>query len=401
MISFDGSSSAPGAALEARGKEEEQARGKEEEQGETAFDPAEGLRKRGFAVVSHMLIELRLDDLQAEFRETVGNFPEYSRAQLPFVLGGFSALGNPASFHNPFVRKIRQWCMAIVVQDLFRGLVHSDPSLRDHKIEQVIDRMLYRERGKTPVAETWHRDITPVTVAGDLVFGGWINLNSEPQYFSCVPGTHLEPRPAGAGTGFSQIPKEQHAAYKKRARLVAIPPGGILVFYEHLVHEVVARKYPVDMMRLFLGWRLTTDNRSIVTALSQLPEARKIPGQPDHVLRPLDELLEAQAVIPLKSGQGSPMVSKLHTTQFIESHWVPFSQNFLPAVKVWHEIKSKSAQKYGQRFLVVPRFMKSLREYGFQLFDAYSQNEQLMYKPSLGVRVLMPGREHLFQDVHL
>ncbi len=291
--------------------------------------------------------------------------------------------------------------MAIVVQELFQGLVHSDPSLKSHKIEQVIDRMLYREKGKTPVAETWHRDITPVVVAGDFVFGGWINLNSEAQYFSCVPGTHLDPRPAGAGAGFSQIPKEEHAAYKKRSKLVVIPPGAILVFYEQLVHEVVARKYPVDMMRIFLGWRLTTDNRSIVTALSQLPEAQKIPGQPYHVLQPLDDLLDAQAAMPLKSGQGSAMVSKLHTTQFIVSHWVPFSENFVPAITKWHEIKSKSAQKYGQRFLVVPRFMESLRDYGFQLFPAYSQNERLMYQPSSQVRVLMPGCDRLFQDLHL
>ena len=29
---------------------------------------------------------------------------------------------------------------------------------------------------------------------GDRIFGGWLNLDTDPQYFSHVPGTHAAPR---------------------------------------------------------------------------------------------------------------------------------------------------------------------------------------------------------------
>ena len=58
-----------------------------------------------------------LDELNSEFDAACHSFPEYARTSanknkdgkdILYVLGGFAAFGNPASFHNTFVRKLRQ-----------------------------------------------------------------------------------------------------------------------------------------------------------------------------------------------------------------------------------------------------------------------------------------------------
>ena len=56
--------------------------------------------------------------LQKEFHQTLLSFPEYSRhtTEPIYVLGGFAAFGNPASFHNPLVRKIRLKCREEIIK---------------------------------------------------------------------------------------------------------------------------------------------------------------------------------------------------------------------------------------------------------------------------------------------
>ena len=65
-----------------------------------------------------VLDEQKLMRARHDFTRTLQAFPEYKRSlhnpdqtaggnPLVYVLGGFAALGNPASFHNPFVREMR------------------------------------------------------------------------------------------------------------------------------------------------------------------------------------------------------------------------------------------------------------------------------------------------------
>jgi hypothetical protein len=51
-----------------------------------------------------------IESTRGRFLDTARGFPEFQNVekQFQFVAGGFSALGNPASFHNPFVREMRQ-----------------------------------------------------------------------------------------------------------------------------------------------------------------------------------------------------------------------------------------------------------------------------------------------------
>ena len=68
------------------------------------------LNKNGFVVlrVDWMTFDWR-EQARADFRETLQSIPEFTKDHTlndAFVLGGFAALGNPSSFHNPFVRRM-------------------------------------------------------------------------------------------------------------------------------------------------------------------------------------------------------------------------------------------------------------------------------------------------------
>ncbi|CAM9890243.1 unnamed protein product [Ectocarpus sp. 6 AP-2014] len=217
-------------------------------------------------------------------------FPEFLPGTNKFIQGGFSALGNPASFHNPVVRRFREWAHAIVVDKVFRGTVAKKKAIdgMDWKLEQKVERMTIRNSGETPSKESWHRDQAVIaTTPSDIVMGGWINLDPVPQYFSCVLRSHL----TGVNTngGFVKVSKEKAAEIKERklSTKIQIPPGGILVFAENIIHEVLAKKLKYRMVRLHTAWRLT-------------------PG-PSVMSEEMRDQFERQAPVTIKSGQSPPM----------------------------------------------------------------------------------------------
>lgn len=160
-------------------------------------------------------------------------FPEFLPGTEQFVKGGFAALGNPASFHNPVVRTYREWAMAIVINAVFRETVAKKKAQdsQDWKLEQKVERMTIRQPEEKPSRESWHRDEAVIaTTPFDCVYGGWINLDPVPQYFSCVLGSHR----TGVTTngGFVKVSEEEAARIKDLdlSTKIEIPPGGILVF---------------------------------------------------------------------------------------------------------------------------------------------------------------------------
>ena len=174
-----------------------------------------------------------------------------------YVLGGFAALGNPASFHNPFVRNLRQIALKAVLP-LFNKLDRKG----DVNLEVLPDRMMYRSSGQVPVKETWHRDVMSTNTAmniqtglqdGDEIYGGWINLDKKPQYLSCVPGSHLGVSLHNLKQGFVTIKKDYIDEINKYKYAFPIPPGHMVVFPQYLIHEVVAKKLDYTSMRLFTG----------------------------------------------------------------------------------------------------------------------------------------------------
>ena len=290
------------------------------------------LQEHGYTVIP----AFKDDALRQEFINTCQSFPEYkSHEQL--VLGNFAALGNPASFHNPFVRKMRLRSMEIVRAANVIPMVSEK-----HKLAQIIDRMMYRKRGLKPTAESWHRDEAKHTNPDDVVYGGWINLDPTPQYFSCIPGTHRVAKTHHGG--FAKVdPKTIDTRGKKK---IEIKPGHILIFNEDLIHEVLSTPSKNDMCRLFLGWLVTTSDDTIIPDI-------------EHILR-------VQAVVPLKSGQVPPMYAKLHWTNW-HQRLVAFSENF-------HESCIESKKRKEDTVRVVHRNMKSLRDLGY-MYPPYMQDE--------------------------
>lgn len=168
-----------------------------------------------------------------ELLKEATTFPEFLPGTTKFVLGGFAALGNPSSYHNPVVRKFREWALAIVIEKVFRETAANKKAMdsRDWKLEQKVERMTIRQPGETPSKESWHRDEAKImTTPDDTVYGGWINLDPVPQFFSCVVGSHK----TGVTTngGFVKVSKEEAAEIKDNnlSTKIEIPPGGILIF---------------------------------------------------------------------------------------------------------------------------------------------------------------------------
>ncbi len=344
---------------------------------------ADQLFQEGVVVIEDPFFAANIGTLRQEFEAALVSFPEYQQHPLlnqlnkdqTYVLGGFSALNNPASFHNPFVRKLREWCMASLIEHLFRDFCaqHLDDT---YQLEHIIDRMLARPPKLSPSAESWHRDEAPLAAASDLTFGGWINLDKDDQFFSCVKGTHKAQR---GKNGFGKISKSEGEAFQKRKTSVRIPPGGMIVFFEHIVHEVVATKKSHPSIRLFLGWRFTKSHTPLIAGL--------------------DALLQNQSVMPLKSGQIPPMSAKLHWT-----NWRPILEKWSRGMmqpQCLEEKRVESGTKKGDKHLVVHQHMRSLAEYGFPLYHKYSPPEIRMLKPHRTFSLLVPGKSRLRRQVSL
>ncbi len=314
---------------------------------------------------------LILDAARTDFKAALASFPEFKQPPTDgvFVLGGFAALGNPASFHNPFVRRFREGQLASAID-----LVFSHPNYTGYKIEKLFDRMLYRKPGATPSAETWHRDESVGSVPRDLVFGGWTNLSSETEYFSCVPGTHKQQR---GELGFARIPSSQHAKYKKKSCKIMIRPGETVLFYEHIVHEVLAAKAKSFRMRVFCGFRLTFEDGSL---------------QPD-----LQTVFDKQAVPLLKSAQVPRMWAKLHWCNWRDKIKA-FSERFVDAAKT--KMTVKSGKEKGKEITVVHACLPSLEEMGLNKYPQYTDVERSIYKPC-NSHILRPFGTERYKFMHM
>ncbi|CAN0113866.1 unnamed protein product, partial [Ectocarpus sp. 12 AP-2014] len=306
--------------------------------------------------------------------DEASNFPEFKKGTTKFVMGGFAALGNPSSFHNPTVRKFRQWAVSLVVGGVLKHLIALTG--KPYGVEQFIGRMMIRLRGETPSSESWHRDESTIAFADDRFFGGWINLDDTSQHFSCVPRTHMTT--TTSHKGFAKISQEEARKHKKNKERVEIPSGHILVFYENIVHEVLSTKATSTLARLHLGWRLTTSS-----------------GMRPDVL----PTIENQGIAKIKSGQMPPMHVVLHWT-----NWADALQKWSVASlqkQCLIQRDFKTGGRKGEKLKVVERFMRSLREYKLPMYEKYTADELKLYQPSTSWRVLKPGSDSAYVRVKL
>ena len=232
--------------------------------------------------------------------------------------------------------------------------------------------MMYRVYKEKPTAESWHRDEAPNSLKNDKIFGGWWNLDSKDQYFSCVPGTH---KVVDTHSGFNQITTEESESYKEKKEKIVVPPGHIIIFYEKIVHEVFGKSSPKDgIVKLFLGWRLTNSKKSLIDQKLEQPV--------------LKDYLKTQAVIPLKSGQIPHLYTNYHWTRF-RSKIEQFSEKFKHVCK--ENKKVKSGKEKDKSFLVIHQEMKSLEEYNLEKYPDYSEDEIKMHYPNKRWTILKPN----------
>ena len=311
-----------------------------------------GMAAEYFAGAPEFSEEFRNGTLLPQLRHA---FPGAKECELRSMqAGGFGALGLASSFHCPFVRHVRA-CVHGVAKAAIVGQYREHGVGIPSRFEQDIDRLGVRSAGQKPTAESWHRDESAGAVPGDLVFGGWVNLSSHVESFSCVPGTQ---RP-GQNRGFAVIKDPAEKAAAKAARvLVDVPPGHLIMFLESLVHEVNAKAHDTDMLRLFMGWRLTNETR----AMNQ------------------DELLgalETQNVIRIKSGQVPELYPKLWQVNFPDKFaWhVP---KFIPAMQ--RQVVVQSGKRQGHAYTALVPTSHSLQELG-AMYPEYSSGEIQMLLP--------------------
>ncbi len=291
-----------------------------------------------------------------EFRNPTPEDPEWKP-----VLGGFAAMANPSSFHHPWVRKLREMITAAILD------TDAIPA-EGRRIERTFDRLLYRIPGEQPSAESMHRDEAKTALDGDTVFGGWVNFDDEPQFFSCCPRTHQDV--GGQNKGFAKIDKNEYEMYRNPAPgrpqgwvVVEIPPGTGMLFYERLVHEVNPAKATRLMMRMAMGWRVTDATEPLFA-------------------NEMDKWINDQGVPRIKSGQAPPVWPKAYSN---------FPRNF-PTLTNWakrtfvdkclflsNPVASGAAQ--GTQWIRVEANMLSLREYGLPMFPAYDTHEWRLLRP--------------------
>ena len=273
-------------------------------------------------VVVEVLKPGKIDARRRQFLEALTNAQEFVVGEGPIQLGGFAATGCATAQHHEDMRDLRadMWDKALDV------MPYPAAALGVNRAQMSIDRAMYRLPGQKVGEETHHRDITlqregefnglggrfmpkkgrkagfRLLEENDAVFGTFLNLNkTEDQFISLCPKSHkgetmakLQQKLLASKkrSGFSGVSDADRARYKDETVRVVVPAGCMVIFYAHIVHEVLQSSQDTPLHRLFMGIRLTNDTEPLV---------------PD-----LRTGLRIFASIPLPSGQLVRMFSPNH-----------------------------------------------------------------------------------------
>lgn len=335
------------------------------------------------SVVIPALNVQRLMQYRSLFEASKNNFPEYldPAKTAQFVGGGFSALGNPSSFHCPIARKVRASMMSLAVllfQQYERIWRERHPLMPRRHLQQLFDRLLMRPPGKTATSETFHRDHSPNKAPLDECFGGWLNLDapgSAPQGFSFVPATQWEPRvdpnsnasktgPAESrpdASGFIKITKKiiEDRQYHQHKQRQFVYPGDWIVFNQVIAHEVLSGKQNgFVQQRQFLGWRLSVSADPLFSDNAQV--------------------MDDQAVPRLPSGQTPRMYPKLAWNYTLQRHNMELwsHQSFVPRCLTQRVLKVHNDTR-----TVVYEHMPSLKALGLPMYAPYTSFEREIMLP--------------------
>jgi len=309
-------------------------------------------------------------------------FPEFIQHDGHYVMGGFGAYGNPASFHNPIVRELRMETTPPMTQFFKQEFQAAFPD-KTFYIERLFDRMCVRKKGTTIPKETWHRDLNPMSMVivdkkkktyiprpNEYIFGGWVNLDDQPQYFSCALSTHTDPILVKKGRSESGFTAQEKPSKDTQPTKIQVPPGHAIVFFQKILHQVAPQKYKQDSFRQFQLFRIVCSPTT--------PE----PLFPQQTIQ---KWIHDQATPLLPSGQHPPMFSSNHSSIFLfrGNHHDPieFSKKIHP--KCLKQQTCQSGKNKDKSYKIVQRFMTSLKEYDLPLYPPYTQEETNLFFPHL------------------
>ena len=300
------------------------------------------------------LIDLRahipLDRHITAISNYMDNAPEFVDGRAR-AASGFGALGNPSSFHAPSVRALRRSLADLIRPQL--SMAFRQP------VALIPDRLCLRLPGTSVTPESWHKDVTE-GYDGDIL-GGWVNLSGHAQEFHCVLGTHDL---ANCNDGpksvygkahknkFASIDKPYHPYCKKALTRVVVPPGHMVVFFQHITHRVAPKKLKCHSLRLFVGWSVGKD-----------------------VVHPVAATIREQGVFKLPSGQTPPMYPQLYRSypQLFER-----LKEYSATIK---DVCKQPITRHDVEYNLVQRFMPSLTSLGLAKYPPYSKEDEDILKP--------------------
>jgi hypothetical protein len=313
------------------------------------------------------------------YREQFKNirFPEFIDHDGLYVMGGFGAYGNPASFHNEVVRELRTETTPIMKQFFQKEFQDNFPE-QTFYIQRLFDRMCVRKTGTSIPKETWHRDLNPMSMIisdkdkkeytprpDEHIFGGWVNLDDDPQYFSCALSTHTDNIIVKKGKSESGFVAHDTPTENIKTTKIAVPSGHAIVFYQKILHQVSPKKYSQDSFRQFQLFRIST-----------IPE-------PLFPRETIEKWIDDQATPLLPSGQHPPMFSANHSSVFLfrgnRNDPIEFSK------KIHHSCLTDktcmSGKNKDKSYRVVHRFLISLREHNLPMYPPYTKEEKEILFP--------------------
>ncbi|KAK3263669.1 hypothetical protein CYMTET_27555 [Cymbomonas tetramitiformis] len=323
---------------------------------EDPSEAAEHLYENGYVLLNFMdeeEISAALEEFQRTLCEDLPEFkPKNCKRNEKWEYGctGFGAVNTASSFHNRFVRAIRLRAHVVVakVLDDYRKK-NKHPKAEAVRLQQLFGRMSVRVRSPTP--ELWHQDNAETSQYGDgdyreaniseplpdVTFGGWIAFNqgkdpvtgeSVPQGASLYSNSHgyvvpAKARRQGKNMGFGKLTYEdvtsliedrggRSAGNPTLKTLVRTPPGTIFLMHQTIVHEVRAVKPPEPMFRLYLQFRLTSDDRDLLEFGNKeiSPDTVSHAQDGDHRAQNVDDVCENMRVPKLPSNQMPSMYNR-------------------------------------------------------------------------------------------
>jgi hypothetical protein len=230
-----------------------------------------------------------LPRVRGAFDDAVRTFPEFhhppagSEIKYPYVPGSFGAFRNPANFHCQFARDIRS---------VVHGPAMAAIGEQGKYFTELFDSMAMRAAGMQFNGESWHRDSNSMP---GKIWGGWVNLDSLPQHFQCVPDSAMQ---TGQGFGKEQVPPEH------LQRTIDVQPGCMILFRQDILHCILKSKKGFDSYRQYVGFRVSDSPDQIYDASVIIAEQKT----------PL-----------LPSGEKPAMYSKNHASALLYSHTIPWS----------------------------------------------------------------------------